>query len=89
MTLLQNAETISPSDLQKHTQTNWENQSRYVADNSNFFKQLWDGKQPPKYLRDLPELPLSDKTQLRVSQAEPRPFGIRRCMESCARRTAS
>lgn len=89
MTLLQNAETISPDKLQKHNQTAWENQSRYVADNSDFFKQLWGGKQPPKYLRDLPELPLSDKTQLRVSQAEHRPFGIRRCMESCARRTAS
>lgn len=75
MTLLQNAETISPDKLQKHTQTAWEKQSRYVADNSDFFKQLWGGKQPPKYLRDLPELPLSDKTQLRVSQAEHRPFG--------------
>lgn len=75
MTLLQNAETISPDKLQKHNQTAWEKQSRYVADNSDFFRQLWGGKQPPKYLRDLPELPLSDKTQLRVSQAEHRPFG--------------
>ena len=41
MTLLQNAETISPDKLQKHNQTAWENQSRYVADNSDFFRQLW------------------------------------------------
>lgn len=75
MTLLQNAETISPNELREHTQASWKSQSRYVADTSDFFQQLWDGKPPPKDPRDLPELPLSDKSQLRVSQAEHRPFG--------------
>ncbi|NOX39627.1 MAG: phenylacetate--CoA ligase [Alphaproteobacteria bacterium] len=75
MTLLQNAETISPEKLREHTQLAWESQSHYVADNSDFFRRLWDGKQPPKNLRDLPELPLSDKSQLRISQTEHRPFG--------------
>ncbi len=75
MTLLQNAEIISPGKLREHAQLAWERQSRYVAENSDFFRYLWDGKQPPKRLRDLPELPLSDKSQLRISQAEHRPFG--------------
>ena len=75
MTLLKNAETMAPEALQKHTQIAWETQSRYVADYSEFYQHLWGGKQPPKNLRDLPELPLSDKSQLRISQAEHPPFG--------------
>jgi phenylacetate-CoA ligase len=75
MTLLPNAETISVNDLRGHRQKAWASQSRYVADTSGFFQQLWAGRQPPKDLRDLPELPLSDKSQLRISQAEHPPFG--------------
>jgi len=75
MTLLQNAETISPERLREHTQLAWVRQSHYVANKSDFFKHLWDGKKLPKDLRDLPKLPLSDKSQLRVSQAEHQPFG--------------
>ena len=75
MTLVQNAETISKNELQKHAQNAWEIQRRYVAGTSDFFRQLWGSKQPPEDLRDLPELPLSDKSQLRISQAEHPPFG--------------
>ena len=75
MTLLANAETISVNDLREFRQKAWESQSRYVDDASDFFRQLWAGKQPPKDLRDLPELPLSDKSQLRISQAGHPPFG--------------
>jgi phenylacetate-CoA ligase len=63
------------NEMRRHTQTAWQRQQHYVAGTSDFFRQLWSGKQPPKDLRDLPELPLSDKSQLRISQAEHPPFG--------------
>jgi phenylacetate-CoA ligase len=75
MTLLQNGETISAAKLRGHTRLAWHRQRRYITDNSEFFRHLWDGKQPPQDLRDLPGLPLSDKSQLRISQAEHPPFG--------------
>jgi len=75
MTLLPNAETMPLKALRNHTQKAWEDQSRYVADTSDFYRQIWNGKRPPKDLRDLPGLPLSDKSQLRISQAEHPPFG--------------
>jgi phenylacetate-CoA ligase len=46
-----------------------------VASNSAFYRALWNGRPPPRDLRDLPELPLSEKTLLRVSQADHPPFG--------------
>jgi phenylacetate-CoA ligase len=42
---------------------------------SDFYQAPLGGKAPPQDLRDLPELPLSDKAMLRVSQAEHPPFG--------------
>ncbi len=75
MTLLTNAQTMPANDLRVHRQDAWERQSRHVAGTSEFFRRLWAGQQPPKDLRDLPELPLSDKSQLRISQAEHPPFG--------------
>ena len=75
MTLLPDAETMPLSELAKHTRTAWDTQRLYVAGASDFYAQLWGGKQPPEDLRDLPELPLSDKSQLRVSQAGHPPFG--------------
>ena len=75
MTLLPNAETMPLSELAKHAQASWDSQRQYVAAASDFYAQLWGGKQPPNDLRDLPELPLSDKSQLRVSQAGHPPFG--------------
>lgn len=47
----------------------------HVAENSAFYRDLWGGKAPPLRLQDLPELPLSDKSQLRLSQAAHPPFG--------------
>ncbi len=75
MTLLRDAETLSASDLLRHRQAAWERQRAYVAENSVFYRELWNGRPPPQDLRDLPELPLSDKAQLRISQAEHPPFG--------------
>jgi phenylacetate-CoA ligase len=36
---------------------------------------LWQGQEPPPNLQDLPELPLSSKAELRLSQAQSPPFG--------------
>lgn len=70
-----NAETISRADQLRLNQAAWERQRAYVAANSPFFRRLWRGAAPPRDLRDLPELPLSDKAQVRLSQAEHPPFG--------------
>lgn len=75
MTLVANAEQMPLKALEKHQQNAWETQSDYVAGASGFYQQLWQGRPPPKHLRDLPELPTSDKSQLRISQAEHPPFG--------------
>jgi phenylacetate-CoA ligase len=75
MTLIHKAEFASPEDLAAARQSAWEIQSAHVARNSGFYRALWGGRTPPKDLRDLPELPLSDKAQLRQSQAETPPFG--------------
>ena len=53
----------------------WETQRLYVADRSSFYQALWQGRQPPLNLRDLSELPLSSKAELRLSQAQTPPFG--------------
>ena len=50
-------------------------QGPYVSENSAFYRELWNRQSPPTDLRDLPELPLSDKAQLRISQAAHPPFG--------------
>jgi len=56
-------------------QSLWETQRLHVANHSNFYKALWQDQKPPENLRDLPELPLSSKAQLRLSQANFPPFG--------------
>ncbi len=75
MTIIPDAATLALSDLNDLCQTAWEEQSRYVAGTSEFYQQLWKGKQPPKHLYDLPELPTSDKSKLRLSQTQYPPFG--------------
>jgi phenylacetate-CoA ligase len=75
MTLLDNAVTASADVLAKHQQDNWPAQAAHVAQNSDFYRELWAGKAPSKDLRNLPELPLSDKAMLRISQADHPPFG--------------
>jgi len=69
------AETMSRLEMRQLNQTAWEKQRAYVAAKSDFFNDLWAGLQPPKDLGDLAVLPLSDKSQLRVSQAQHPPFG--------------
>ena len=75
MTLVQDAATLGAAALLPHQQAAWARQREYVARNSAFYRALWGGKSPPQNLRDLPALPLSDKAQLRVSQAAHPPFG--------------
>jgi len=73
--LVKNAEKMNSAELFPHNQKAWEKQSAYVAAKSDFYHKLWEGAVPPKNLKDLPDLPLSDKAQLRVSQANHPPFG--------------
>jgi phenylacetate-CoA ligase len=69
------AETLSGGELARHQQAAWLKQSHYVFGRSDFYRQLWEGRRPPTDLQDLPELPFSDKAQLRIAQAEHPPFG--------------
>lgn len=69
------AERLGTSELERHQHAAWQIQAPYVFENSPFFQELWNSVPPPSNLRDLPEFPLSDKAQLRLSQAEHPPFG--------------
>lgn len=75
MTTIDGSEFATAADLLPRQLEAWRRQVRHVAGNSPFYRALWDGKAPPADLRDLAELPLSDKAQLRVSQAAHPPFG--------------
>ena len=75
MNTVKNAERIPAAELQPHLDNAWQRQREYVAANSRFYRALWEGRRPPRNLRDLPELPLSDKARLRFSQAAHPPFG--------------
>ncbi len=75
MTLIPGAEMLGASDLLPHQQAAWRCQSKYVTAKSVLYRQLWQNIPLPDDLRDLPALPLSDKSQLRISQAAHPPFG--------------
>jgi phenylacetate-CoA ligase len=75
MLLLGNAQTASRYELAAHNQKSWLHQNAYVAANSAFYHELWARRKPPKDRRDIPDMPLSDKSQLRLSQAAFPPFG--------------
>ncbi len=68
-------ETCSAAELLPAQQQAWQRQREHVGRNSDFYRNLWAGIEAPADLRDLARLPLSDKAQLRVSQAEHPPFG--------------
>ncbi|KEO50956.1 phenylacetate--CoA ligase family protein [Thioclava pacifica] len=74
MSTIKGAERLSQAALAPHIAKAWEAQRAHVAA-SPFYQALWEGREPPRDLRDLPELPLSDKSQLRLSQAAHPPFG--------------
>ncbi|MCA1940501.1 MAG: hypothetical protein LDL26_05835 [Caenispirillum bisanense] len=75
MSLLPDSPFAAPDVLHAHQQALWQAQRRHVMERSAFYRDLWLGAAPPEDLRDLPALPLSDKSQLRVSQAAQPPFG--------------
>jgi phenylacetate-CoA ligase len=58
-------------DAQAHA---WERQREHVA-TSPLYAKLWAGRKVPRDLADLPNLPLSSKADLRLSQAAHPPFG--------------
>ncbi|MCC0080888.1 MAG: phenylacetate--CoA ligase family protein [Rhodobacter sp.] len=75
MSTLTDGEKRPVAELEPHIQSLWQRQGAYVAETSAFYRALWQGRRLPRDVRDLPELPLSDKAQLRQSQADHPPFG--------------
>ena len=75
MVVMQDVEKLTPADLLPHQQALWEKQRHYLMQNSDFYADLWNGRSPPNNLLDLPLLPLSSKSQLRLSQEQNPPFG--------------
>ncbi len=75
MTLLDDGHRISLAALASHRQAAWDRQRQYVWQNSPFYQRVWQGREPPRALEDLPELPFSDKAGLRLSQPAHPPFG--------------
>ena len=75
MGIAKDAVSLSLNELFSHQQAAWQTQRDYVSKNSLFFQKHWDGEKPPGDLRDLAELPLSEKSQLRISQEHYPPFG--------------
>lgn len=75
MTLTKGSEFLPQSEISLLQQRAWEKQREHVQQNSEFYLKLWGDTKPPEDLRDLTMLPLSDKSGLRLSQAEHPPFG--------------
>lgn len=75
MTILRDAVSLNAIELFPHQQAAWTTQRNYVSRNSDFYRELWNGKTLPHDLRELPEIPLSSKSQLRISQERHPPFG--------------
>jgi phenylacetate-CoA ligase len=61
--------------LARHRQACWETQRDYVSAHSPLHRRVWSGATPPRRLEDLPDLPMTDKEMLRVSQRDHPPFG--------------
>ncbi|MDU8928847.1 phenylacetate--CoA ligase family protein [Alisedimentitalea sp. MJ-SS2] len=75
MQLLPDGDKAPLGAIKTHAQSAWQAQRQHVVANSPFYRTLWDDQTPPERLEDLPTLPLSDKSQLRLSQAAHPPFG--------------
>lgn len=75
MSLLDRGDFAGAETLRAHQQATWATQRNHVAGHSALYHDLWQGKAPAKDLDDLAQLPLSDKAQLRLSQAAHPPFG--------------
>ena len=73
--MLENGHMLSLKEISNYRQNAWERQRSYVAENSVFYKRLWDGNSPPKQLEEISGLPLSDKASLRLAQPALPPFG--------------
>ena len=75
MDMVDSKTRTDPVALGAHQQALWQKQRQHVTTNSSFYQKLWDGQLPPERLEDLAQLPLSDKSQLRLSQEAHPPFG--------------
>lgn len=73
--LIERADFVDLPDLAAHRQRLWESQAAYVQAASPLHRRAWGGKNLPKSLAGLAELPLIDKEMLRRSQHDAPPFG--------------
>ena len=65
----------NPSQLHALQQELWQKQRLYVSENSEFYKNLWQGLELPAELGNMAQLPLTSKAELREAQAAGLPFG--------------
>ncbi len=73
--MIERADFADPAELAAHRQAAWERQREYVAACSPLLRRVWGGREPPRRLEGLAELPLVDKEMLRESQRARPPFG--------------
>jgi phenylacetate-CoA ligase len=73
--LIERADFAELADLAGHRQRSWERQRDYVAACSPLLRRVWGGREPPRRLEGLADLPLVDKEMLRESQRMHPPFG--------------
>jgi len=73
--LIDRADSAGLKDLATHRQAQWARQREYVAACSPLHRRVWNGREPPRRLEGLAELPLVDKEMLRESQRARPPFG--------------
>jgi phenylacetate-CoA ligase len=73
--VIERADFADLAELAVHREVAWERQLEYVAARSPLHRRVWAGREPPRRLEGLAELPLVDKEMLRESQRAQPPFG--------------
>ncbi len=72
---LADADFLSREDIDRIQRERWRVQAEYVADRSPFYRELYRGREIPRALDALEELPLTDKETIRADQRRAPPFG--------------
>lgn len=73
--MIERADFADLAELAAHRKAAWERQREYVGASSPLHRRVWAGREPPRRLEGLAELPLVDKERLRESQRTHPPFG--------------
>lgn len=73
--VVQGAEFLGTTDIRGIQKRRWREQCAYVAQQSVFYDNLWNGAVPSHDLDALTELPFTDKAMIRKDQCLRPPFG--------------